>query len=548
MAGASQSQVVTNYDYDTLGRLKTAEDDSAYGTNITIDEAGNIESVAVGSTNAPPSAVTDNIFIDGIDNSVTFDLLANDTDPDGPNSELVLDGANLTLALPNADVVMAADQRSIVVTATAEGIHEGSYVVDDAFNGSAAGTFRVEVFQANRAPVAQNDSYSVVDTGQTLVLDLLANDTDADIGDNLRISWIEPPTNGTLIPETPGPNQTTIDFLSGSIGDFTGDYIVVDDEGGIDTGQYTISVLAPNIPPVGGGLSNFNMLNGVGQTLAIDLLAGDSDPDGGPSPLSITNVNPPSNTTYAFVGGEHRFTAIAEGQNTGFYTLSDGEDQVNVNFTITVIRPNTPPVGAYYGGYSVEVEPGETKVLGLVANDYDADNDTLSISSVNQVSNAMVVWDGQSNSVDVTGGSVGVSTGTYYVTDNRSAPVAVPYTVTVTPPPPPPNQPPTAFANTYTVTDPYTTKTFDVLNNDSDPEGDRLEITISPNPKTLINGTVSVVQGTGAARDKIRFVPNGQALGSSFNYTITDTAGNTDSTFVIISVQSGGGGEPELPY
>ncbi|MEM0929148.1 MAG: hypothetical protein AAGI89_07645, partial [Pseudomonadota bacterium] len=315
MAGASQSQVVTNYDYDTLGRLKTAEDDSAYGTNITIDEAGNIESVAVGSTNAPPSAVTDNIFIDGIDNSVTFDLVANDTDPDGPNSELVLDGANLTLALPNADVVMAADQRSIVVTATAEGTYEGSYVVDDAFNGSAAGTFWVEVFQANRDPVARNDYYSVVDTGQTLVLDLLANDTDADTGDNLRISWIEPPTNGTLIPETPGPNQTTIDFLSGSIDDFTGDYIVVDDEGAFDTGQYTIRVLAPNIPPVvGPGVSNFNMLDGVGQTLVIDLLAGASDPDGGPSPLSITNVNPPSNTTYAFVDGEHRFTATAEGQ------------------------------------------------------------------------------------------------------------------------------------------------------------------------------------------------------------------------------------------
>lgn len=79
--------------------------------------------------------------------------------------------------------------------------------------------------------------------------------------------------------------------------------------------------------------------------------------------------------------------------------------------------------------------------------------------------------------------------------------------------------------------------TLNLLSNDSDPEGDALEIREINTSSSLVitelgNGKVSVK------------ATDGQSLFQMFSYTVQDSAGNTDTALVTVKVGSGFGGGP----
>ena len=192
--------------------------------------------------NRGPSAVNDTFNID-CSAPVTFNVLANDTDPDG-------DALTLTsVSTPSKGTAVISAGRIVYTpsAATCGGATDSfTYSISDGRGGSSTAAVAVTIKDTsppvlpppvNNAPVAVNDIFTVPCNGVT-PLDVLANDTDKD-GDPLRITSITQPTkasisiaaNGKSLIFTPGPACFFMDTFT---------YTITDGKGGTSTASVTL--------------------------------------------------------------------------------------------------------------------------------------------------------------------------------------------------------------------------------------------------------------------------------------------------------------------
>ncbi|ELC3159240.1 tandem-95 repeat protein, partial [Vibrio harveyi] len=189
----------------------------------------------------------------------------------------------------------------------------------------------------------------------------------------------------------------------------------------------------------------------------------------------------------------------------------------NSDNTSPAINPR-PPVAE---DDSVLTDEDASVSIDVLANDQDADSDSLSIESATVPA--------EQGTVEIIDGKLiftpaedfnGEATVTYVVTDGALTDEAT-VTVTVNPI----NDAPVAVNDTVT-TDEDTAVTIDVLANDSDPENDTLTITAASVPAE--QGTVAIVDG------KLVFTPaenfNGDA---TISYTISDGQLTDDATVAV---------------
>ena len=119
---------------------------------------------------------------------------------------------------------------------------EGEEAVED--NRAASSVAIVEaVAPDNVAPVSNNDSVTVGMDTRDNVINVLANDSDAD-GDALTISILTQPANGTASVVN---NQLVYTPNDGFLGSDTLTYQASDGRGGFATGTVTINVTANSI-------------------------------------------------------------------------------------------------------------------------------------------------------------------------------------------------------------------------------------------------------------------------------------------------------------
>lgn len=154
--------------------------------------------VTVLPVNDPPRAVDDALSMD--QNTVlrldASDLLANDVDVDRDLlTVLSVEGASL-------------EGRTITYTPPVNfhGIGHFSYTASDGEYTSGAHV-TVNVRQVNHVPVA-NDDYVYAEAGDSVTIDVVANDTDAD-GDQLTVSGIASPSLGVVTLNGDGTLQYT---------------------------------------------------------------------------------------------------------------------------------------------------------------------------------------------------------------------------------------------------------------------------------------------------------------------------------------------------
>ncbi|MFM2595275.1 cadherin domain-containing protein [Vibrio harveyi] len=189
----------------------------------------------------------------------------------------------------------------------------------------------------------------------------------------------------------------------------------------------------------------------------------------------------------------------------------------NSDNTSPAINPR-PPVAE---DDSVLTDEDASVSIDVLANDQDADSDSLSIESATVPA--------EQGTVEIIDGKLiftpaedfnGEATVTYVVTDGALTDEAT-VTVTVNPI----NDAPVAVNDTV-ATDEDTAVTIDVLANDSDPENDTLTITAASVPTE--QGTVAIVDG------KLVFTPaenfNGDA---TISYTISDGQLTDDATVAV---------------
>ncbi len=228
-------------------------------------------------------------------------------------------------------------------------LYQLGVTVSDGTNTSETGIIHVTVLGANdNAPIADVDSYSVVEDGQ-LTIDapgVLENDSDAD-GDNLVGQLVSSPANGVINFSNDGS------FIYTPASDFSGTdsftYLASDGTNSSDETTVAIEVAPVNDSPVFEEIGNVSGFEGQ-QLGAINLLV--SDPDDEIVDLVVTVTS--GNTTLISNEGisVQQSTTISlvitpEEDQTGEANItvqvSDGEFTVSQEFTVTIQSSNEAP-------------------------------------------------------------------------------------------------------------------------------------------------------------------------------------------------------------
>lgn len=481
--------------------------------------------------NTQPTAVNDS-YDAGVGGplvvSAAQGVLANDVDAEGDSLT-----AALVASTTHGSLSLSANG-SFTYTPNAgfTGTDQFTYRASDGEFSSNTATVTINVGSANSAPTATNDSYST-SKGSALVVNagqgVLANDTDPE-NDALTAVLVASPSNGTLSFNANGSFTYTPNANFQGSDQFT--YRASDGTLQSNTATVTITVAAANTAPTAVndaydlGDNNVLIVNA-----SQGVLANDTDPEN--DALTAVLVASTTHGSLTFnANGSFSYTPNAgfEGTDQFTYRASDGALQSNTaTVTISVSIPNRAPA-ATDDAYSVDEDQTLTVGVGsgVLANDTDADGDSLAASVVTEPSHGVLTLntDGSFTYVPASNYS-GSDSFTYQASDGAGGVDQASVVVTINPI----NDAPIAVADGYTM-DEDTVLTVNaaagVLANDSDPEGSSLTAVLVAQPE---HGTVTLNPD-----GSFVYTPDANyAGGDMFRYAASD--GSLESTPVDVAIQ-----------
>ena len=466
--------------------------------------------VTVAAVNDAPVAVDDPAATTNEDTAATIDVLANDSDVDlgALSVDSVTQPVNGIVVNNGTDVTYTPD-------ADFNGTDTFTYTITDGALTDTA-TVTVTVAAANDAPVAVADGYAVNEDGSLSVggAGVLSNDGDVD-GDPITAVLDSGPTSAASFTlNSDGSFDYTPDTNFNGPDSFT--YHAND--GTADSGTVTVSITVNAINDAPVAVDDPAATN-EDVAITVDVLANDSDVES--DPLSVDSVTQPVNGSVVNNGTDVTYTPDADfnGTDSFTYTVTDGVLTDTATVTVTVAAVNDAPVAVDDPAATNEDTPVTVDVL---ANDSDADLDSLTVDSVTQPANGSVVNNGTDVTYTPDADFNGTDSFTYTVTDGSLTDTAT-VTVTVAAV----NDAPVAVDDPGASTNEDAPVTIDVVANDSDVDGDGLTVQSVTQPS---NGSV-VNNGT-----DVTYTPDADFNGTdTFTYTITDGA-LTDTATVTVTV------------
>ncbi len=469
--------------------------------------------VTVRPVNDAPVAAAD-VAVTSVGEAVFADVLANDTDADGD----ALTVTEITQAPTNGTAQISDNGILYTPDATFAGADTLTYTVSDGSLTDATTLIVTVSAQPNTAPVAVDDE-ATTDEDTSVLVDVLANDTDAE-GNPLALQQIvSAPAFGTATIEDGQIRYApALDFAGAD----TLVYRVTD--GALsDEAQLIVTVRPVNDAPIA---ADDAAQTTAGAPIVVDVLANDSDVDG--DALTISSIpQAPANGVAAIEDGQIRYTPAAgfAGADTLTYRASDGSLTADARLIVTVsAQPNAAPVAVDDEATTDE----DTSVLvDVLANDTDPNDDEVSVVEITRAptSGTAAIEDGQIRYTPAADFS-GADTLTYQITDGALTGEAQ-LIVTVRPV----NDAPIA-SDDATQTPAGVSLFVDVLANDTDPEDDVLTITAIAQAPT--NGTARIDDNGIVYQSLSTF-----AGVDSLRYTVSDPSGATAQATVRITVSSG---------
>ncbi len=199
----------------------------------TLDSLAKVD-VTVNPVNDDPAALDDSLTI-AEDSKVSIDVLANDTDVDGD----VLAVSSLGKS-SHGTVVLINNRAFYTPNANYYGTDSFTYNVSDGQGGTAAGNVNIILTAVNDVPIAVDDQAATEGT-ESVSIDLLANDTDAD-GDTLQVDAVTQPISGQVSLVN---GQAVYTANQKFVGTDTFAYTVSDGHGGTTTAVASVVVIPP---------------------------------------------------------------------------------------------------------------------------------------------------------------------------------------------------------------------------------------------------------------------------------------------------------------
>jgi large repetitive protein len=450
-------------------------------------------------------------------------VLANDTDAENNSltAVLVSGPTNASSFVLNAD-------------GTFTYVHNGGETTSDSFTYKAndgsldsnVATVTISITAVNDAPVANDDDGGTVAEGGTLNgASVLANDTDAE-NDSLTAVLVSGPANASSFVLNADGTFTYVHDGSETTSD---SFTYKANDGSLDSNvaTVTITITAVNDAPVavddnGGTVAEGGTLNGT------SVLTNDTDAEN--DSLTAVLVSGPANASSFVLNADGTFTYVHDGSETTSdsftYKANDGSLDSNVaTVTITITAVNDAPV-ANDDNDSV-AEGGTLNGASVLANDTDAENDSLTAVLVSGPANASsFVLNADGTFTYVHDGSETTSDSfTYKANDGSLDSNVATVTITITAV----NDAPVAVAdNGGTVAEGGTLNGSSVLANDTDAENDALTAVLVSGPS---NAASFVLNADGT----FTYVHNGsETTSDSFTYKAND--GSADSNTVIVTI------------
>ena len=344
------------------------EEDSPELTNEVADPQQREE-------NTPPEAVDDEFGIRP-GRSTILPVLDNDSDLDGD----VLT-ASPTSAPDWGSITVARSGRALQITGvedTQTGSTSFSYEASD---GQASAAARVQVtihpYSQNAAPTQVRASTVKIGAGAQIQYQALSDWRDPD-GDPIYLKNAEAPEGlGASFSED---GSLTLTDEGSAPGPKTVVLTVADDQGAETRGELIVTVQeAGNLPPsANGDLFQAHP----GETVTLDPLKNDTDPNGDPLSLAAVSGAPAGATISPDLDrGTIDFRATAAGSYSFAYTVSDGIATTLGIIRVEVVAASTlPPVAE---NDTAVLPQGGSVLVAPLGNDYDPAGGLLSITSVN---------------------------------------------------------------------------------------------------------------------------------------------------------------------
>ena len=474
--------------------------------------------------NTPPEAVDDDFGIRP-GRSTLLPVLDNDSDDDGD----VLTARAVTNP-EFGTVVRTRGGRALQITEVPENLTSGStsftYEASDGLAGATA-TVRVTIH-----PWTQNEGPRQV---KRPVVKVGAN---AQVEYNLLSDWIDPDGDQFFLKSVVAPEGIAVQFTEDGtvqirdLGSGAGTKVLsvtLSDGHAETTGELQVSVQeAGNVPPV--ARADFYVAR-VGEALAIDPIANDTDPNGDAISLVAAGTPPAGTSVSADLSrGILTFTGSVPGSFQFTYTVSDGPSTTVGVIRVDVVDDDTHALPIAEDDLAV-LPSGGASLIAPLANDTDPSGGVLVVQSIDvPASSGLEVTLIERHLLRITapGGLSDVTSFTYTVSNgagSATAQVSVIPTDAQSEETPPEASPDTAKVRADDI------GSVSVLSNDRSPIG--LSLNLDPDVTVLSGSELGTVFVTG---NQVRLAAGSEAGVVRVAYTAVDSVGNRATSTVTFEV------------